>query len=101
LKKLKIVTFPSYRDFVKASADDLKIEVLSEANNTYRTLSALSIAVLLTKAFENAANKWTWISDGTPWLILVGLLVLFIYAYRKQSTFIRKRIEHAVNQEKD
>jgi hypothetical protein len=39
MKKLKFVKFVTYKEFVSACEKDAKIEVLSEQNNTYRTLS--------------------------------------------------------------
>jgi len=99
LKKMKLVTFADYKSFVKASATDPRLEILSEANNTYRTLAALFILLILTKIFELAAEQWTAVSAGTPWLILLALFVLFVCAYRKQTLYIKKRIEQAeINQ---
>lgn len=40
LRKLSFVEFVEYGDFVAAAKKDEKIELLSEANNSYRTLFA-------------------------------------------------------------
>src|SRR3972149_2970830 len=43
LRGVSFLKFADYNDFVAASKKDEKIEVLSEANNTYRTLCYLFI----------------------------------------------------------
>ena len=40
LREIGFVAFTKYEDFVRASKVDEKIEVLSEANNMYRTICA-------------------------------------------------------------
>ena len=47
LKKIKVVKFAEYREYVAASKSDNKIEVLSEQNNSYRTLIALVLILLV------------------------------------------------------
>src|SRR6266536_4329452 len=39
LKRVRFVRFAGYDDFVKASKTDEQITLLSEVNNTYRTLA--------------------------------------------------------------
>src|ERR1700676_3643489 len=41
LKAFCFVRFANYKDFVAASQKDPKLEILSEVNNTYRTLASL------------------------------------------------------------
>jgi hypothetical protein len=90
-----------YEDFVDASEKDLKIDKLSEVNNTYRTLIALFLSLLITKGlielyeFLNLSSDIKWI------LSCLGLFVLFLFAYRKQSKFITKRIKHQKKKSKD
>ena len=45
LRKTGFVKFAPYEDFVKASKADPRLEILSEANNTYRTLCAMFLSV--------------------------------------------------------
>ena len=40
LKKTNFVKFRDYPDYINASKKDGKIELLSEVNNTYRTLNS-------------------------------------------------------------
>src|SRR5690242_15561755 len=47
LEKIEFVKFAPYPDYISASDKDAKIDVLSEQNNTYRTLAALFLALPL------------------------------------------------------
>lgn len=94
LKFFSFVKFAEYEDFVAASQKDSKLEVLSEVNNTYRTLASLFALLLLLKlyvGFEDkvAPNLKKW--DFTFLGIL--LLLMFLFSYRKQTSFITKRIK--------
>ena len=93
LRKIAFVKFAPYKDFVRACANDPKIDLLSEQNNMYRTLCALFLAITVFKGLEVAARRLN-ISHLTEVLIGFGVLcVLFAFAYRKQTEFVRKRVE--------
>ena len=47
LKKVKFVKFAEYKDFVLASENDSKIELLSESNNMYRVFISLFFLLLI------------------------------------------------------
>ena len=93
LKRVSFVDFADYRDFVIASKKDPKIELLSETNNTYRSLfSALLLLGLLVvweriEALVPALKHWTGL------LLLVALLLMFLFSYKKQSAYVTKRVE--------
>lgn len=92
LKKLKIVKFSDYSDFLRAVKNDKKIEVLSETNNMYRSLlSALVILCLLVLGDRIIHEYESW-SSYFKYALLPALLVLFGLSYRKQSEYIVKRI---------
>ena len=92
LKKLKIVKFADYSDFLRAVKNDKKIEVLSETNNMYRSLlSALVILCLLVLGDRIIHEYESW-SSYFKYALLPALLVLFGLSYRKQSEYIVKRI---------
>ncbi len=93
MRKSRFVTFAPYRDYVTVAAKDAKLETLSEANNMYRTLCALFVSLGMLKLFEFIAD-WAGLSAQIARFILLGLLfVLFAAAYRKQTRYIRERIE--------
>lgn len=92
LKRVKFVEFAEYADFVKVSSADTKIEILSEANNSYRTLSALFVSLGVLKIFSLVGAKFPSLVGWGDSTLIVLLLILFLYSYRKQTAYITKRI---------
>lgn len=93
LKKIEFLKFASYEDFLVASKNDPKIEVLSESNNMYRTFCSMLLLTILAILYEYVAQQWQLLQEHTSSIILSALLILFLFAYRKQTTYIAKRIE--------
>ena len=93
LKKIGFVHFASYRDFVSASKKDVKIEVLSEVNNMYRTLCSLFVLLLLLLGYQSIQSHIPQLSRWNPAIAFVLLIVLFLLSYQKQTTYVTKRIE--------
>jgi hypothetical protein len=97
LKKIRVVKFSDYGDFIQASQKDEKIELLSEVNNTYRTLISMFILLLFTKgylcilSFFEIDNLYNWV------FLIIFLLALFLFSYRKQTSHINKRIGKQIN----
>ena len=93
LKYLSFLKFADYKDFVAVSKKDEKIELLSEVNNTYRTLSSLFTLLLLLKLYEKIEGRFPVLQEWDALVLVVLLLVLFLLSYRKQTSYITKRIE--------
>lgn len=93
LRRFNFVTFASYENFVRASKADQKIEILSEANNMYRTICALMVSVGGVVLYERTAIYCPSISAALPWVLIIGLFALYLLSYRKQTAYITKRIE--------
>lgn len=83
----RFVDFASYADFVEKSKQDPKLEILSEANNTYRTFIALFIVLFLVKLYSHFFN----INNGI-YILMGTLFILFVFSYVKQIKYIIKRI---------
>jgi len=92
LKHFSIIQFADYKDFIAASKKDEKIELLSEVNNTYRTLSALFILLLLLKVYEKIECELPCLKEWSVIVLIILMLVTFLFAYRKQTSYITKRI---------
>ena len=99
-KKLKIVNFASYAEFIEASKKDPKIEVLSETNNMFRTLISLFFLLLLFKLFFIFETICPMIIRFRWLIISISLISLFIFGYRKQTNYIADRIKIINNKEK-
>lgn len=97
LKKTNFVKFAEYSDFVKVSAKDAKLEVLSESNNMYRTFIATFLLLVLLKIYYIASEKWMVLTEIGNWILIVLLIVMFLFSYKKQTKYITKRI----NSQKD
>lgn len=96
--KWKIVKYAPYSDFLKAEKVDEKIPELLADNNMYRTFVAvfmlivlLEIAHLIPAVDEFMHSEWIVL------VLLVGLLLLYIFSFRKQTGYIRKRVEKVVS----
>jgi len=93
LKWIKFLKFSNYNKFVSASKVDSKIDLFSEINNMYRTLSSLLLLLMLIKVYESFLSELLFFRDYGSIFLIVVLLVLFIFSYRKQTTYITKRVE--------
>lgn len=93
LKWLSFVKFADYKDFVAASKQDEKLEVLSEVNNTYRTLCSVFSLLLILKLYAKIEERVAFLKEWDSMILLVLLLMMFLFSYRKQSTYITKRIK--------
>lgn len=93
LKKIKFLKFREYHRYVSASKKDPKLELLSEVNNTYRTLNSMMVSLLLLKFYNYIETTFTL--DSTVSLVILAIMVfiLFIFSYRKQTNYITKRID--------
>ncbi len=92
LKKIGFLNFARYEDFVAASAHDPKIEVLSEANNMYRTFCSLFLMVAVVVGYDNLSTQYPILSSLGPYFLLTLLLALFLFSYQKQTRYITKRV---------
>jgi len=93
LKRFSFVQFQDYNDFVAASKKDEKIELFSEVNNTYRTLSSLFVLLLLLRLYEKIEGTFPLLKDWHGFILLMLLLIMFLLSYRKQTGYISKRIK--------
>ena len=95
LKKTGIIKFIDYHEYVEASKKDPKIELLSESNNTYRTLLS-ALLILCVVAIGTQLVQYNPMSlDFLKYSILPGLVFLFGFSYKKQTEYIKKRISAA------
>ena len=95
LRKIGFVAFTKYEDFVRASKVDEMIGVLSEANNMYRTICALMISIVGVLLYLRASRHFPVLETLAPGVCIGVVFALYLFAYRKQTAYIVKRI--AVN----
>ena len=93
LRWTKFVKFEEYKNYIKASKIDTKIELLSEVNNSYRTIISMLTLLLIAKGYKSLIDKFQVIDEISMAIIVVLLFTLFIFSYRKQTNYITKRVK--------
>lgn len=97
LRRINFLSATDYGQFVAACKKDPKIDVLSESNNMYRTLVSLLMALILAKGFTWVESRYPFLRQFDGGALIFVLLVIFLLSYRKQDSYITKRIK--ANQE--
>lgn len=93
MKKTHLVKFANYKDFIEVSKKDNKLEILSEVNNTFRTLSSTFFLLILLKVYDYFRIKWLISFEIQTYAFLLLLLILFLLSHKKQTNYIVNRIE--------
>lgn len=94
LQKATFIKFSNYSEYVIATDKDNKIELFSEVNNMYRTIISMLVLLLLFSKGWQCINTCLKLSQTTSLtLLIISLLILFIFSYRKQTNFVVKRVE--------
>lgn len=93
MKKTKIVKFSNYKEFIAAEKKDSKITVLSMENNVFRSYISVCTISLIASLFKLIADNVNWIDEWKMQFLLVALLLLFMLSYRKQTSYVRERVE--------
>lgn len=96
-KKMGIIKFADYKDFIEASNNDQKIEIFSEQNNVFRTIISMLILALIVKLYSTI-SVYLNIEEAAAgfYILIVSLLIIFVLAYRKQTDYITKRVNKAL-----
>ena len=94
-KKLCLVIYAEYKNYLEAEKNDTKLNLLLLENNTYRTLIATFFCLLVLYGIDQIE----WLHDKYDSIIAIILyLVFFIFlfstSFRKQTDYIRKRTDN-------
>ena len=96
-KKWKIVKYAPYPDNLKAEKADSKLPDLLADNNMYRTFVAVFMLLLILEIGHLIPSVDELMHTQWAVLVMIGaLLMLYVMSFRKQTTYIRKRVEKAV-----
>ena len=106
MKKIKLIRYAPYTDYVKASSIEPLVNTISEVNNTYRTLLSTFICVFVCKLGITIneiclKNKITFLQENKDWIFLILLILLFSCSYVKQTDYVRKRVESVLEKKND
>lgn len=91
--KLRFVTYTNYELFLEACKSDSKIDALLEVNNIYRTFLAGIISILVVWGYKKIAEDIPIMINILPFIVPIFLISLFAISYRKQTNYIRSRVE--------
>jgi hypothetical protein len=94
LQKVKFVKYCDHKDFAKAQKQDKKIDILLEVNNMYRTFIAMCFLLLLLKLYEFFSLKFQFSDTITHVVLVISILVLFLFSYRKQTRYVVKQVSY-------
>lgn len=97
-KKIKWVKYADYGEYVKALEKDDMVKLLSEVNNTYRTLLSGGIVLIAIKMYFCISEKLKISNDIDIILATIFVVVLFGFSYRKQTKYVIDRVTK-VNEE--
>lgn len=101
LKKIRFIRFEPYKKFVQALRNDSKIDVLSENNNLFRALLTCIILLPLIKLGQWLSASYAWFSSSWKWLVIILIFLLFLFSYKRQCSYICKRINMVVGEKKE
>ena len=59
----------------------------------YRTICSLFVLLAIVKLYESYLADLTFFKEYGVGILIVLILALFIFSYRKQTTYITKRVE--------
>lgn len=93
LIRLKMIQYSEYKDFVIASGKDKKLEILLEINNVYRSLCSLFFSLLILAGYEKLEKYLGIKHNWTLTILAIFMLILFLFSFKKQTAYIRKRVE--------
>ena len=91
-KKLCIVVYAGYKEYLDAAKGDPKLDILVMENNTYRTLVTTFILMLIIYLLDQIE----WLRDKYNSVLVVSLSLLLLIgimtlSFRKQTAFVRSR----------
>ncbi len=94
LKKIKFITFADYKEFLEVQKIDPTISDLSEENNIYRTYVASFLILLILVIAKKCSYIFLLTKNTLTLVIIISLSLIFLFAYKKQTAYIKKRIDN-------
>ena len=99
LEALHIVKPLPYKDYISGEKKDTKILTLNTDNNAYRAYIAVFCISLLAYLYKHLLSRINFFIYYQWPIVIVLLILLFVFSYRKQTKYIKDRIE--ANSRKD
>ena len=96
LKAISWVKFAPYSEFLRAEKEDAKLTILSQENNVFRSYISLMFISILGYIYKSCSLDLRLSLNNESLVLIVILFVLFLFAYKKQTSFVRKRVENFI-----
>ena len=93
LEWTKIIQEAPYADYVRAEKKDAKLKVLSDINNMFRSMANVMVLLLLAYGLKHACCIEQFILNNFNWIAIVSLLIIFICSMRKQTNYVKGRVD--------
>lgn len=93
LKKTKFIKEAEYPDFVAAEKKDSKVTILSDINNVFRSFANVMLLLLCSLGIKNIDCISNFVIGNIDWIAIISLFILFLFSVRKQTKFVRNRVE--------
>ena len=94
LKVISWVKFAPYPEFLQAEKEDPKLTLLSQENNVFRSYISVMFISIVGYIYKNCTLDLRQFLSDDPLVLIVILFVLFLFAYRKQTSFVKKRVDN-------
>lgn len=93
LERFKFMDFWKYEEYFRYSKTDEHLLVLYEVSNMYRTFASLFALLLILKLYAIAEARWAHLKNWDATILIILLLIVFLFSYKKQTGYITKRID--------
>lgn len=104
-EKEQYIKRATYVEYSKASENVPFIKVLNETNNMYRTMVVVFASVIIMKIYELLPVYFTclngWLKSVVVVLLLAAGMLVFVFSYKKQTDYIRNRVQIYFDKEGD
>jgi len=91
---LKIIRFADYSKFLKAEEKDNKISIFVLVNNMYRSFIIVFLFNFIYLLYLILQNNFLFCAFMSKLLYISFFFFLFVYSYKKQTEYIRKRVDN-------
>ena len=79
-----------YKEIIKAELKDSKVNMLLQVSNTYRTMAAVFLVLVIIMLINKCHCLGFVFASWLVWLS-IGLVILFIFSFRKQYNYAGNR----------
>ena len=97
-KKTKLIKWRKYSLYNSAKKERPFVETLQEIANMYRAFVSVFFISLIAYVIQLILPQCGFLQDNGIWILIVVLLVLFLFSYRKQvNEYVVKNIDEVEN----